>query len=520
MNSRKIVFVSLIGLFCLSPLSFLVSQALAQSDVGLYREALNQIQENALLLKPGSRPQDIVRDMLRAYLKTLDRFSEYLSPEEYAAFKASQKSSYVGIGMEIERDAAGQIMCIPLANSPAARAGIREGDILQAVDGQDVAGKSLIAVTTMARGEEGTPVALTIWREQRAQTIIVQREALRAESVSLTWQADIPIISISFFTSSTQRELKIALTELKPAPCVVLDLRGNSGGDLHAAIDSAMLFLNPDEKIVSIETRKGIKPPYKSTRPALITKRLLAWQDKRTASAAEVFIAALTQNKRAESIGEISYGKGTMQDVIELQDGSALMLTTGYLQTPDGTRYHERGLRPTYPLGVATPQTEHYLAKVRELNGQYALPRPESSGRPAETLENREAASASPVSQPTVSVSSPGMETPQQSKSDVYLLCFDKNFDTEEQANNWAAVIRQSLNDVPVQYLLQRETSTGVKYMVCLGQFLSEAEAAQKRDVISKAVSVPLFIKAIKSSPMPSSQKRNHPDEVRWRERH
>jgi carboxyl-terminal processing protease len=150
---------------------------------------------------------------------------------------------------------------------------------------------------------------------------------------------------------------------------IIIDLRGNGGGDLHAAIDSAMLFLKEGKKIVSVETRIGTMD-YESKAAAVdLTTPIYLWQDEGTASAAEVFIAALTDNDRAVSIGKWTAGKGTKEEIIELSDGSALILATGILQTPRGSRYQGKGLKPTYELKDDPVDTMHYLMKVGELTG-------------------------------------------------------------------------------------------------------------------------------------------------------
>jgi carboxyl-terminal processing protease len=171
------------------------------------------------------------------------------------------------------------------------------------------------------------------------------------------------------------------MSEVSGAQTMVIDLRGNPGGSLHAAIDSAALFLEQNRKIVGIKTHGGIKE-YRSESPqTYIAPPLYLWQDEQTASAAEVFIAALTEHQRAVSIGRKTFGKGKVQEIITLADGSALYLTIGEMQTPNGVFYHERGLEPTYPLEARPAQTEDYLVKVRTLM-QQTTPSASSSPSP------------------------------------------------------------------------------------------------------------------------------------------
>jgi carboxyl-terminal processing protease len=186
-------------------------------------------------------------------------------------------------------------------------------------------------------------------------------------NVSTSQIENIPVIKISAFTRDTKIKLESALTSIDKNSPLVIDLRGNAGGDLIAAIDSAMLFLEDHKKIVSIKTRQGIEK-YESGNGAVNSGSLLyLWQDEGTASAAEVFIAALTVNNRAVSIGKKSFGKGTKQEAFELSDGSALFITTGYLQTPDAIFFDGKGLNPNYPVESANPKPLDFLLKVKEL---------------------------------------------------------------------------------------------------------------------------------------------------------
>jgi carboxyl-terminal processing protease len=128
---------------------------------------------------------------------------------------------------------------------------------------------------------------------------------------------------------------------------LILDLRGNAGGDFFAAIDAAMLFVPKGATIVSVRSRSGFRS-YANTMASAKAPlgRVFVWQNEGTASAAEVFLAALTENGGAVSVGRRSFGKGTRQDIIELHDGSALIMTTGILLTPQGVEYDGRGLPP------------------------------------------------------------------------------------------------------------------------------------------------------------------------------
>jgi carboxyl-terminal processing protease len=343
---------------------------LDDKDILLYLEAITQIKEKASSLSPDITRARIVEKTLRAYLGQKDPCCDYLTREEFRKFKESLNESYVGIGMEIKQDRDGRIICLPHPESPAGRAGIIPGDQLKKIDGVPVDGKSLFAVAAIARGKPGTEVKFIIATKGGTEKQVrVTRSAVALQSVSNRLVDSRPIIGVSHFTRDTSGMMREILKSWERSIPIIIDLRGNGGGDLHAAIDSAMLLLQAGKRIVSVETRNGTQD-YESKAAAVnLTTPVYLWQDEGTASAAEVFIAALTDNDRGVSIGKWSAGKGTREEIIELSDGSALILATGVLQTPRGSRYQGRGLKPTYELKDDPVDTMHYLIKVGELTG-------------------------------------------------------------------------------------------------------------------------------------------------------
>jgi carboxyl-terminal processing protease len=267
--------------------------------------------------------------------------------------------------MEIKKEPDGRILCIPYPGSPAAQAGIGVGDEIKTIDSLPVRGKSVFTVASIARGKPGSYVDLVITTKSGIdKEVKVKRTAVTMDSVSSHQFGNMRGMKIAFFTRDTKEKVKRILKTWESDKPVVIDLRGNAGGDLHAAIDSAMLFLAKGKKIASIEMRNRAKTYVANAGAENETSAMYLWQDEGTASAAEVFIAALTENNRAVSMGKKSFGKGTVQDLIELSDGSVIFLTTGRLQTPRGTTYDGHGLAPTHAV---SGDTAAYVNKVTEL---------------------------------------------------------------------------------------------------------------------------------------------------------
>jgi carboxyl-terminal processing protease len=334
----------------------------------LFSEAITHIQRQAVFGGPSDR-QGIVAAALRAFLAERDPYSAFLTREEYKKFTEINDPSYAGIGLEIEKRRDGSVVCYPLADGPAARAGIRAGDRLIAIDGIPARGKPLPSLVALAAGRRGTEVTVETERASGGRArFTLARTAISPPTLSTISYGAARVIRISTFTPDTRQALKFLISSWHRSDPIVIDLRSCGGGDFHAAVDAAMLFLRKGQTIVSVRGREGIRV-YTSTidrRPP--SQLVFLWQDEATASAAEVFIGALTENARATSIGKTSAGKGTKQDIIELSGGAALFLTTGVMLTPEGKQFDGHGLEPMQPIAGDGAETRAYLEKVRALS--------------------------------------------------------------------------------------------------------------------------------------------------------
>ena len=338
----------------------------ANEDMLLFYEAVTKIRSHVLV--PDS-PQQIVQKSLQAYLNTLDPFSDYLAPEEYAEYKRSQSSSYSGVGMDISLDRDKSVVCIPYPGGPAETAGIKYGDKLLAINGDTVHGRRIWTLGAEIRGAVGDGVVLTIETNTgSSRDVLIIRRPVEFESVLITRTDPQPVIKILRFTTKTSHELKEAIVKVGTGRAKNIDLRGNIGGDLFGAVDAAGLFLKPGARIVTIQKRDETKRYSAALEPADPSSRIFLWQDRQTASAAEVFISALTQNRRATSLGTTTWGKGVSQKIVELTDGSALILTDGKILPPNELSFHNKGLPPDHIVaGHAGDSVDGFLKKAEEL---------------------------------------------------------------------------------------------------------------------------------------------------------
>ena len=291
---------------------------------------------------------------------SLDPHSAFLDPAEYEAMRVSTAGHYSGVGLEVaERD--GRIAVVtPIDGSPAARAGVRSGDILLEIDGRTVAGGALDEIIDRMRGFVGSTVRLTVERSGEPEPLQFALE--RSEVHVRTVRAE-PLpgrygyLRVTHFTDATPRDFDRALADLQstgPLRGLVLDLRGNPGGVLESSVSVADEFL--DSGIIvraegrTAESRFELRA---TAGDALRSAPLVVLIDRGSASGAEIVAGALRDHGRATLMGERTFGKGSVQTVMPLANGQALKLTTSRYFTPSGASIHDRGLEPDVSLAGA-----------------------------------------------------------------------------------------------------------------------------------------------------------------------
>ena len=312
--------------------------------VSLY-EAITKISSESLFFDNNG---DIVSHILKVYIQSIDEYSDYFSKEEYQAFQQSLRSEYAGIGLLLYQQRGNEkILCIPGSNKTR-QLGISLHDQLLSVNGKPVKNKNFYIVGTWIRGRKDTKVILKIRKVSgEIKNITFLRKQQHFRSVQRVVKNGKVIIRIIHFTQETPRELRHILLQGSRNTEITIDLRSNGGGDFFAAIRAADLLLPKGSLIVSVQT-KSLRIKYQAlTGDISKSRKITLLQDNYTASAAEVFIAALTQNSRARSVGTKSYGKGVVQKFVMLSNGGAILLTYGKIFTPDGTSYNKKGLLPT-----------------------------------------------------------------------------------------------------------------------------------------------------------------------------
>ncbi len=331
-----------------------VSDLFGGGDAPVTSEALGVIDDNYFQAPDHADLENAsvggMVKQLRAKYK--DRFSHYFDPKAYARFQEVLTGRFSGVGMAVNEVPRGLRIADVFDGSPAQRAGILPGDLITRVDGRSIAGKDADLVVSDIKGPAGTKVTVTVVKPSgKRRQIELTREEITAPAVEghLRKAVGVPVayIQISTFSEAMSKQLRDEVERLyrRGAEGIVIDLRGNGGGSLDEAVLSSSLFVE-DGVIVSIEGRTQPKQVFDAVGDALPAKPMVVLINRDTASASEIMTAALSQAGLAEVLGEKSFGKGTFQQVVDLENGGALDLTVGEYLTRDGTSINHIGIKP------------------------------------------------------------------------------------------------------------------------------------------------------------------------------
>jgi len=288
-----------------------------------------------------------------------DPFTTFVEPGPREYERDELRGHFGGIGAYVSRNDTGDVVLTVMRDRPAAQAGVQDGDVLLAVDGQPITSRMTIEqVVVLIRGDVGTKVALTLRRAKRPDTFTLTVTRQRIETPSVEWRMldeihHIGYMRISIFSERTSQELQTGLADLAAQGVnkLVLDLRGNGGGLVEAAVDVTSQFVSSG--VVLREQKRGGYEhfyPVKKVRSPAHTWQLALLVDGGTASASEIVAGALRDHGRAVLIGEKTYGKGSVQEVHELHDGSSLHVTVARWLTPNRHQIDQVGLQPDIPV--------------------------------------------------------------------------------------------------------------------------------------------------------------------------
>ncbi len=369
-------------------------------ELKIFTEVLDIIQKN-YVEKP--KPKELIYGAIKGMLNSLDPHSSFLTPDEFKELQIETKGEFGGVGIEITLKDGWLTVVSPIEDTPAYKAGIKAGDRIVKIDGKFTRDMSLNEAVKMIRGPKGTKVTLSIWRKgfKEPKDFVITRSIITIKSVKVkTLEPGYGYVRITSFQENTTSELQKALSNLerqnKPLKGIILDLRNNPGGLLDQAVKVADVFLNKG-LIVYIKGRKEsarmdfYAHPNKHPHPYPIVTLV----NEGTASAAEIVAGALQDHHRSLLIGETTFGKGSVQTIIPLEDGSALRLTTALYYTPSGRCIQATGIEPDLVLSdgqVSNSKVSHPFLREkdleRHLKGIEERRRGENKQEPKDVLVN------------------------------------------------------------------------------------------------------------------------------------
>ena len=304
---------------------------------------------------------DIINGALKGMAEaTGDPYTNYLVNDETAAIDETMTGSFGGIGAELRSENNHVIISNTREGTPAQKIGLQENDVILKVNGEDMEGKSISYVVSKVRGEVGTDVTLTIQRGTQELEVKITRAKIAIETVKGTvdsTDATIGHVQINSFAKNTAKEVEQAVTDLreKGVKKFIFDVRYNPGGLLDQAIMIANMFVEEGKTILNVENRDGQIKSYKASKDYgtfKITEPYVLLVNEGSASASEILAAALKESADAQLIGKKTYGKGTVQSVIEVGENAELKYTIAKWLTPNKTWIHKTGIEPTEEVSM------------------------------------------------------------------------------------------------------------------------------------------------------------------------
>ena len=334
---------------------------------GIFKKnELFQIEKVFYYLKQNYLDKDVTSEQLiQGALKGMaesvgDPYTTYLVNDETAQLDETVNGAFGGIGAELKSDQSRVVISTTMEGSPSQQVGLQADDVITKVDGEDMTGKTISEVVKKVRGEVGTDVVLTIERAGTSLEVKLTRASIAINTVKAELDkedATIGHVRITSFAKNTAEELEKAVKDLteKGAKSFVFDVRYNPGGLLDQAYKVANMFLKDGEPIVQVEDRFGEKKIYKASSSIgefKITQPYVLLVNEGSASASEILAAAIKEGAGGQIIGTKTYGKGTVQSVVDITDNSELKYTNAKWLTPKGNWIHKEGVTPTKEVNL------------------------------------------------------------------------------------------------------------------------------------------------------------------------
>ena len=334
-------------------------------ELKTFSEVLTQVQKSYV---DETKVKDLVQGAIRGMLSTLDPHSAYMTPDMYKEMQVETKGEFGGVGIQIGVKENRLAVIAPIEGTPAYRAGIKSGDFITKVNDETTKDLTLMDAVQKMRGPKGSKVNLTIQRDGTPDSLqfTLVRDTIKIESVKSKVLDNIGYVRLTQFQESTGRDLSKVLKQFKEQKLqsTILDLRNNPGGLLTAAVEVSEQFLPGGKLVVYTKGRESKKDEWIAKgKDQMDDSPMIVLVNEGSASASEIVAGALQDYGRAVIVGTTSFGKGSVQTILPLGDGSGLRLTTAKYYTPKGRSIQSTGITPDI---VVKPQPPTMVAKAGE----------------------------------------------------------------------------------------------------------------------------------------------------------
>lgn len=326
--------------------------------------------------------EKMLESAIKGYFEGLgDQYSEYISKDEMEEYMADTTGKYVGIGVYITNDTTkNQIVILtPMKGSPAEEAGLKAGDVITKVDGIEYTGEQLSEASAKLKAEEGTKVKVGILRNGENLEVEVERRTIKVNHIeSKVIKDNIGYIEITAFDEGCYDEFVENYNKLKSQniKSLIIDLRNNGGGIVDEATDIADMFTNKDETLLITTGKKGEKEEItKAKKEKQIDMPIVILTNEGTASASEILTAAIKENNEETTtiVGTKTYGKGVIQSIFTLVDGSGIKLTTNEYLTPKRNSINKIGISPDYEIELPEGESSYTVEEKDDTQLQKAI---------------------------------------------------------------------------------------------------------------------------------------------------
>ena len=376
--SKIILFTILIKIFVFSKPSYSANdETTIYEKIDIFSDVLDKINKEYV---DEINQNEVMDAAINGVLQSLDPYSAYMSPETFESMKTETSGEFGGLGIEVSMEAGVVKIITPIDDTPASRAGVKAGDFIVRINGEQVQGKTLFEAVNLMRGPVGTSIEITIRRKglKKAKIFKITREVIEIKSVKAELiDKEIGYLRLRSFNENSDNQLKKEISKFennKKLVGYILDLRNNPGGLLSQAVKISDFFLN-DGEIVSTKGRhsRENRKFFAKKGDRINGKPLIVLINNGSASASEIVAGALKDQKRAILLGETTYGKGSVQSIIPLKNNGAIRLTISKYYLPSGQSISEVGVTPDikieeqeddFSINTSTDNQLNYAVKL------------------------------------------------------------------------------------------------------------------------------------------------------------